>query len=148
MPENMYRVLLWFVLLWAHYSTLLTHVHDDVIKWKHFPRWWPFVGGIHRSSANSPHKGQWRGAFLFTLICAWTNSWVNNRDTGDLNRHRAHYDVTVINCFYPYFLCLLQQLVRANNEETSKLRTYQTIVWQRWFYMCKQNVLLINQGWF
>ena len=24
-------------------------VHDDVIKWKHFPRHWPFVRGIHRS---------------------------------------------------------------------------------------------------
>ena len=23
--------------------------HDDVIKWKHFPRNWPFVRGIHRS---------------------------------------------------------------------------------------------------
>ena len=39
--------------------------HDDVIKWKHFPRNWPFVRGIHRSPANSPHKGQWRGALMF-----------------------------------------------------------------------------------
>ena len=23
--------------------------HDDVIKWKHFPRYWPFVWGIHQS---------------------------------------------------------------------------------------------------
>ena len=34
--------------------------HDDVIKWKHFPRNWPFVRGIHRGPVNSPHKGQWR----------------------------------------------------------------------------------------
>ena len=32
--------------------------HDDVIKWKHFPRYWLFVRGIHRSPVNSPHKGQ------------------------------------------------------------------------------------------
>ena len=32
--------------------------HDDVIKWKHFPRYWPFVRGIHRSPVNFPHKGQ------------------------------------------------------------------------------------------
>ena len=32
--------------------------HDDVIKWKHFPRYWPFVQGIHRPPVNSPHKGQ------------------------------------------------------------------------------------------
>ena len=31
-------------------------VHDDVIKWKRFPRYWPFVWGIHRSPVNSPHK--------------------------------------------------------------------------------------------
>ena len=48
---------------------LLIISHDDVIKWKHFPRHWSFVRGIHRSSMNSPHKGQWRGAFIFPLIC-------------------------------------------------------------------------------
>ena len=37
------------------------HEYDDVIKWKHFPRYWPFVRGIHRSPVKSPHKGQWRG---------------------------------------------------------------------------------------
>ena len=71
--------------------------HDDVIKWKHFPRYWPFVRGIHRSPVNSPHKGQWRGALIFSLICVWINGWVNNRETGDLRRYRAHYDVIVMN---------------------------------------------------
>ena len=42
--------------------------HDDVIKWKYFPRYWPFVREIHRSPVNSPHKGQWRGALIFYLI--------------------------------------------------------------------------------
>ena len=57
--------------------------YDDVIKWKHFPRYWPFVRGIHRSSVNSPHKGQWPGALMFSLICAlnkrlskqWWDRW-------------------------------------------------------------------------
>ena len=71
-------------------------IHDDVIKWKHFPRYWPFVRGIPRSSVNSPHKGQWRGALMFSLICARLNGWVNNREAGDLRRHRAHYDVIVM----------------------------------------------------
>ena len=43
--------------------------HDDVIKWKHFPRYWSFLRGIHRSPVNSPHKGQWRGAMMLPLIC-------------------------------------------------------------------------------
>ena len=70
--------------------------HDDVIKWKYFPRYWPFVQGIHRSPVNSHHKGQWHGALVFSLISAWINGWVNNREAGDLGRRRAHYDVTVM----------------------------------------------------
>ena len=67
--------------------------HDDVIKWKHFLRNWPFVRGIHRSPVNSPHKGQCRGALMFSLICVWINDWVNNREAGDLRRYRANSDV-------------------------------------------------------
>ena len=48
------------------------------------PRWIPL------------HKGQWRGALMFSLICAWINGRVNNREAGDLRRHRAHYDVSVM----------------------------------------------------
>ena len=70
--------------------------HDDVIKWKHFPRYWPFVRGIHRSPVNSPHKGQWRGALMFSLICVWIYGWVNNGEAGDFRRYRAHFDVTVM----------------------------------------------------
>ena len=70
---------------------------DDVIKWKHFPRYWPFVQGIHQSPVNSPHKGQWRGALMFSFICAWIDGWVNNRGVGDLRRHCAHYDVHLFN---------------------------------------------------
>ena len=71
-------------------------VHDDVIKWKHFPRYWPFVREIHRSPVNFPHKGQWCGALMFTLICARMNGWVNNREAGDLRRYLVHYDVIVM----------------------------------------------------
>ena len=73
-----------------------TALHDDVIKWKHFPRHWPVVRGIHRSPVHSPHKGQRCGALILSLICAWINGWVNNREAGDLRRHRTHYNVTVM----------------------------------------------------
>ena len=108
----------WFVLLWLYHGFLwrvnpylqgrfpitrwsyecsaadevtmtLTPSHDDVIKWKHFPRYWTFVRGIHRSPVNSPHKGQWRRASMVSLICAWINGWVNNGEAGDLTRHWA-----------------------------------------------------------
>ena len=45
---------------------------------------------------NSPHKGQWRRALVFSLIYAWINDWVNNREAGDLRRQRGHYDVIVM----------------------------------------------------
>ena len=80
----------------------LIQLHDDIIKWKHFPRFWFFVRGIHRSPVDSPHKGQWRGALMFSQICAWTNCWANNRDASNLRRNHAHYDVTVMlhrNCY-------------------------------------------------
>ena len=71
-------------------------LHDDVIKWKHFPRYWPFAREIHRSPVNFPHKGQWRGTLMFSLIYAWINDWVNNREAGDLRRQHGHYDVIVM----------------------------------------------------
>ena len=81
--------------LWGPFCTHLWN-HDDVIKWKNFPRFWPLVRGIHRSPMNSPHKGQWRGAMMFYLICVWINDLVNTREAGDLRRYRAHYDVNVM----------------------------------------------------
>ena len=82
------------------HGTNISHLmitHDDVSKWRHFPRYWPFVRGIHRSTVNPPDKGQWRGALMFSLICAWITGLENNREAGDYRRIRAHYDVIVMN---------------------------------------------------
>ena len=69
--------------------------------------WWchqmkPFTAllalceGIHRPSVDSPHRGLWRGALMFSLMCPWKNGWANNLDPGDLRRHGAHYDFTLM----------------------------------------------------
>ena len=84
-------------------------IHHDVVKWKDFPRYWPFVRGIHRSPVISPHKGQWRRALMFSLIYGWINGWVNNRKAGDLRRHRGHYDVTVMEMCHP--LCITTERI-------------------------------------
>ena len=100
------------VTTWCHVgSNLCKHaggrsVHYDVIKWKHFPRYWPFVRGIHRSPVNSSNKGQWRRALMFSLIFTWINGWVNNLEVVNLRRHRAHYDVTVMDHGSAYLTCL------------------------------------------
>ena len=37
---------------------------------------------------------------MFSLICTWTNGWVNNWDASDLRGHRPHHDVIVtLICF-------------------------------------------------
>ena len=76
---------------------LESNPHDD-IKWKHFPRNWPFVRGIHRS-CRIPRTKAGDAELMFSLICAWINDWVNNREAGDLRRHRGHYDVNVMVLF-------------------------------------------------
>ena len=78
---------------------------SSVSWWRHqlqtFSALFVLVQSIHRSPVNSPHKGQWPGAFMFSLIYTWTSGWVNNQDAGDLRRHRAHCDVTIM---YPMYL--------------------------------------------
>ena len=92
-------------------ATQLFKIHMATSSSGKFPRYWPFVGGIHRSPVNSPHKGQWHGASVFSVICAWTNGWVNNRGAGDLKRHRSHYDVTVISS--DHFVTIWRSLKRV-----------------------------------
>ena len=61
--------------------------HDDVTKRKHFPCYWDFAGNS-LVAGEFPPKGQWRGALMSSLVCAWTNGWVNNRNYDDMRRHR------------------------------------------------------------
>ena len=75
---------------WASYK------HDDVIKLKHFPRYWPFVRGVPRSPVNFPHTSQWRGALYVFFDPRMDKGLSTPRYAGDLKRHHAHYDVTVM----------------------------------------------------
>ena len=81
--------------------------YDDVIKWKQFPRYWPFVRGIHRSPVNSPHKGQWRGALMFSLICALNKrlskqswGWSFETPSRSLWRHCNEVPVLYLHALY------------------------------------------------
>ena len=69
-----------------------------------FPRYWP--------SVSSPHKGEWHGALVFCLICAWINGWAHNRDAGDLRRHSAHYDVTAMILIHSTDILIIQVPVK------------------------------------
>ena len=65
------------IITWA--PGIIIDIHD-VIKWKHFPRYWAFVRGIHRSPADSTYKAQWRGAMVFF--------WFVNKRLSKLSRRR------------------------------------------------------------
>ena len=111
--------------------------HDDVIKRKHFPRYWPFVRRIHRSPVNSSHKGQWRAALMFSLICFWINGWVNIREAGDLRRYRTHYDVTVMRRNDSSVMDM--QSSEANNDSTlTSNRTAIVTMWQTRLLKCRE----------
>ena len=101
-------------------------IHDDVIKWKHFPLNWPFVRGIHRSPVNSLHKGLWRGTLMLSLICVWINDWVNNREAGDLRRNRAHYDVIVMS-IHMSDVWMMTSILPIHNWSVSPTDCVQTI---------------------
>ena len=85
----------------SHYISALTGKRWAWLLWAF---WWKC-----RSSANSPHKGQWRGALMFSLICVWIDVWVNNGKAGDLRRHRAHCDVIVMSLRYGLVIFNLMQ---------------------------------------
>ena len=95
-------------------------VHDDVIKWKHFPCYWPFVWEIHRSPRTKAIDSE--------LWCfRWSapeqpvlSGWVSNRDGGDLTS--AYYDVTV--------MILVQIHWRVFPK--IKLKTYIGSQWVQW----------------
>ena len=96
-------------------NTCSNSVHDDVIKWNYFC----VTGSLW---VDSPHKGQWRVDLMFSLICVWTNGWANNQDASNL-RHRAHYDVNVMEM--PSLL-LRQLFVSSSSPGTKGIMTKAT----------------------
>ena len=98
-----------FVLLFRNWETLivLESNHDDVIKWRHFPRYWSFVREIHRSPVNSPHKGQWREALNFlwsvteqTIEQTMDMVWYYDMIWCDVMRHDKIYDIMWYDTIY------------------------------------------------
>ena len=76
-----------------------------------------------KSPMNSSHKGQWHGALMFPLSCAWINARVNNHEAGDLRRHRAHYDVIVMiwpsNIYLHHGLISISDKIRYDTIDSS-----------------------------
>ena len=94
------------------------HSHRTGSWWRHqmktFSALLALGAGNSPVPVNSLHKGRWRGALMFSLICARINGWVNNRGADDLRRCRADYDAIVmfwvcevgVECHYVFFLLI------------------------------------------
>ena len=111
------------------------HAFEPFLKtswWRHqmetFSALLAFCAGNSPVPGEFPHKGQCRGALMFSLICAWTNRQVNNREAGDLRRHQAHYDVSVMyddRRWLPALCCITKHhwSIKYTESHTSSART-------------------------
>ena len=89
------------------------------------------------------HKGQWRGVLMFSLICAWINGWINNREAGDLRRHCAHYDVIVMYILWDR----IQKDSRIQKHLFDKENTCFLIISPRYFILWDQKPISYNIHW-
>ena len=105
-----------FCVLW--YRIIVSLCSDLIFPWwRHQMETFSALLAIYAGT----HKGQWRGALRFSLICAAINGWESNRKAGDLRRHCAHYDVTVMRISGTYhfrisvdiFTCMPHQWLSA-----------------------------------
>ena len=100
---------IWFSIVLLYDQTIFFRWKFPIRRWEcvYLYSWWrhqietffallAICAGNLPFTVNSPHKGQRRGASIFSLIFAWTNGWVNNGEAGDFRRHRAHPDVAVM----------------------------------------------------
>ena len=93
-------------------SDLTLSSHDDVIKWKHFPRYWSFVResiGDPSVTGRFPSQRPVTRSIDVSFDLRLKISWANNRDAGDLRRQCPHYDVAVM--WWLYFLPFLVHVI-------------------------------------
>ena len=75
-------------------------------------------------TVNSPHKGQWHGALMFSLICAWIDGCVNSHKAGDLRRHHTHFDTIVM---YSIIFTMSQTCIMSTHVEVCLCRGWSNL---------------------
>ena len=90
--------------------TVISNLFPKYTWWRHQMETWsallPFYAGNSPVTAEFPAQRRGTRSFDVFFICSWINGRANNREAGDLRRHRAHYDVTVMgyfNIIWKYF---------------------------------------------
>ena len=92
------------MIIWCLYLSMSINCgHNTIIsRWRH--KMEVFSALLAHCEVNSPVNGvfpsqlkvQWRGALMFSLVCAWTYGWADHRYVGDLRFYHVNYDVTVM----------------------------------------------------
>ena len=116
-------------------SIMVRIVHDDVIKWKHFPRYWPFVWEIHRSPVDSPHKWPVTQSFdvFFDLplnkrLSKQSWGWWFETPSRQLWRHCNGFISSVLTGFM-WFIGQYSQPLRLSCEFRSAIELNGKMVW-------------------
>ena len=124
--------------------TPTTHTHNDVNKWKHFPRYWPFMRGIHRSPVDFPHKGQWVALWFIFDLCL-------NKRLSKQSRRRWFETQSRLLCMYhcnntqSHHHPILPISPEWVTIRTASLYWFQTMLQCRWICsVCPYPVLYLN----
>ena len=122
--------------------------HNDVIKWKHYSPYWPFVRRIHRHRWIPITKASHAELWCFLWSAPWINGWVNNRDAGDLRRHRAHYDVIIMGdiAWFTYPTAVDIENITVGALSISGLYVYDLIASKLYCQYCDMPLILTFTG--
>ena len=115
------------------YATVHPRKLVSVSWWRHqmetFSALLVICVGIHRSPVNSPHKGQWRGDLMFSLIGCLNKRLSKHRNTSDLRHHRAHYDVNVMVSLISTIVTIVLNAIAYNNSSCfDEIQLYTTLI--------------------
>ena len=107
-----------FIIVTACIFSMMTSPYENM-----FRATGPLWGEPQVTTVRFPYRGQRCEALVFSLICAWTNGWVNNGDAGDLKCHYAHYDVTVVSLVSAVYTEVIDATSHKNGPESQETWT-------------------------
>ena len=100
--------------------------------------------GEFTGRGESPAQRPVTGSFDVSLICARINDWVNNREAGDLRRHRGHYDVNVMLTSRSYSRTCRGQMWYHPND--SRWHRFSKILFEIHTFPIKKMQLIMSSG--
>ena len=77
---------------WITYGHMMTSLNANIFRVTG-PLWGEFTGHRWIPLTKASDSDFWR----FIWSAPWINNWINNREADDLRRHRAHFDVNIMN---------------------------------------------------